>query len=137
MVFPTMIGKPSPSPSSGSSGFTLIELLVVLAIIALLASIVTPNYFRYQDRAKETVLRQNLNETRAAIDKFYGDKGRYPSELQELVSEHYLKGLPLDPETDRTDSWLLRPPPDNTTGVYDLKSGATGRAMDGSRFKEW
>lgn len=118
-------------------GFTLIELLVVLAIIATLLTVVSPNYFRHLDRAKEAVLRQNLTETRDAIDKFNGDKGRYPTDLAQLVSEHYLKRLPADPITDRTDSWQLIPPPDGSQGLYDIKSGATGHASDGAAFHDW
>lgn len=132
MTFPIVSGK-----SSRSGGFTLVELLVVLAIIALLISLVSPNYFRRMDQAKETVLHQNLGETRDAIDKFYGDKGHYPGSLQDLVAEHYLKTVPFDPETGRNDSWLLQATPDNTPGVYDLKSGAQGRALDGSDFRDW
>jgi general secretion pathway protein G len=127
----------SGKPTRKQGGFTLIELLVVLAIIALLVSIVSPNYFRRLDQAKETVLRQNLRETRDAIDKFYGDKGRYPASIDVLVSERYLKSLPFDPETERADSWQLVPPPDGGIGVYDLKSGATGRAADGTEFRNF
>ena len=66
-------------------GFTLVELLVVMAIIATLLSIVAPRYFHTLDRSKETVLRQDLNIIRDAIDKFHGDTGAYPENLEELV----------------------------------------------------
>ena len=68
-------------------GFTLIEILVVLAIVALLLTISLPRYFQSVDVAKERVLMENLRTTRDSIDKFYGDTGRYPDSLEELIDE--------------------------------------------------
>ena len=76
-------------------GFTLIELLVVLAIIAVLLTLAVPRYFNQIDGAKETVLRENLQVTRVAIDKYFGDLGRYPDSLDELVERRYLRSLPF------------------------------------------
>lgn len=118
-------------------GFTLIELLVVLAIIATLLTFVSPNYFRNLDKSKETVLRQNLTQTRDALDKFHADRDRYPTTLAELVTERYLRQLPLDPITDRNDSWLLIPPKDGKPGIYDIQSGATGKGQDGTLYQSW
>jgi len=109
---------------------------VVLAIIAALLSLVAPKYYRHLDKAKETVLKENLLLTRDAIDKFVSDTGQYPSDLQALVNAHYLRALPLDPITDRTDSWQLLPP-EAKDGVADLKSGAQGNAQDGTRYQDW
>ena len=83
-------------------GFTLIELLVVLSIIALLLSLAVPKYIHSVDVAKEAVLNENLHLVRETIDKFYGDKGRYPESLDELVNEKYLRALPFDPITGST-----------------------------------
>jgi general secretion pathway protein G len=83
----------------GRRGFTLIELLVVLSIIALLLTLAVPRYFHSIDTSKEAVLSENLHIVRETIDKFYGDKGRYPESLEELVSERYLRALPHDPVT--------------------------------------
>jgi general secretion pathway protein G len=82
-------------PRLRGQGFTLIELLVVLSIIALLLTLAVPRYFNSIDVAKEAVLRENLHLVRETIDKFYADKGRYPESLDELVSEKYLRSLPL------------------------------------------
>jgi general secretion pathway protein G len=120
------------------TGFTLIELLVVLAIVALLLTIALPRYFGSLDRSKETVLKEDLHQMRGAIDKYYGDKGRYPDTLDALVSEKYLRSLPVDPITEKKDTWVAVPPQDpQKTGVYDVKSGASGRASDGSAFADW
>jgi general secretion pathway protein G len=117
-------------------GFTLIELLVVLALIAILAAIVTPQYFDRVNDARETVLKQNLIETRKIIDQFYRDKQRYPLKLAELVEARYLRGIPFDPITQSTDTWILIKP-ENAEGVIDLRSGAIGNAKDGSPYATW
>lgn len=121
-----------------TSGFTIIELLVVMAALGLLLSIVAPRYVNHVDQARESVLRQNLSSLRDAIDKFYADRARYPADLQELVAERYLREVPLDPVTDRHDSWVLLAPRNNKQGaVADVRSGAAGRAKDGSAYATW
>ena len=107
------------------SGFTLIELMVVMAIIAMLLSIAAPRYFNHLDRAREAALRQTLVVMRDAIDKFHGDTGRYPADLEELVSRRYLARLPVDPVSDRRDTWVTVPLAD-APGVWDVHSGAGG-----------
>lgn len=119
-------------------GFTLIELLVVLTIVALLLTIATPQYFKGVDRAKESTLKQDLHVVREAIDKFYADKGLYPDSLEALVEEKYINKLPIDPITESNETWEIVPPEPPLEGeVYDLKSGATGTAKDGSYYNEW
>ncbi|WP_374339869.1 type II secretion system protein [Methyloversatilis sp.] len=119
-------------------GFTLIELLVVMAIIAVLLTIAAPRYFDHLERSREAALKQTLAVTRDAIDKFRGDRGTYPQNLQELVDKHYLRKLPLDPVTDSSETWVVVPPRDSATenGVADLKSGAEGQTRDGVAFSE-
>ncbi len=119
-------------------GFTLIELLVVMAIIATLLSIVAPRYFNSLDKAKEAVLRQDLGIMRNAIDQFYSDFGKYPIDLLELVDKRYLRSIPKDPFTESNETWIQVPPKNETeTGVYDVHSGYSGRAADGSFYEEW
>ena len=147
------------------TGFTLIELLVVLAILALLLTIATPRYIQHVERAREATLRSSLKVMREAIDKFEGDQGRLPAALDELVSRNYLKAIPVDPMTDKRDSWIVlneaeliasqpasaglpiisgsssgsgqtsRTPA--TSGVADVRSGAPGNGQDGTPYKDW
>lgn len=122
---------------SRSDGFTLIELLVVMAAMGLLLAVAAPRYVEHVDRSRETVLRHNLAGLREVVDKFYADRTRYPKDLQELVQERYLRQVPLDPVTDRADSWVLVPPPGAQSGVFDVRSGAAGKARDGTPYASW
>jgi len=120
------------------SGFTLIELVVVMAIVALLLTLAAPRYFHSIDRSKEAVLRSNLAMTRDALDKYYGDTGRYPDQLATLVTAKYLRSLPLDPITESTSTWtLVAPEAPEQGGVFDIRSGAPGNGADGTPYSEW
>ena len=121
------------------AGFTLIELMVVLTVLALLLTIAAPRYFQHIEHAKEATLKQDLAVMRDAIDKFHGDKGRYPDSLDELVSSRYIRNVPADPMTDSTSTWRVIPPTDTEAkgAVYDVKSGAEGKAAEGSPYGEW
>ncbi|WP_348944368.1 prepilin-type N-terminal cleavage/methylation domain-containing protein [Chitinibacter sp. FCG-7] len=130
MVLATVIGK------SRRFGFTLIELLVVLAIMASLLTLVVPRYFQQTDRAQETVLKHNLVAVREGIDKFFADTGRYPNSLEEMVERKYLREVPLDPITNRRDSWVIINA-EGSPGVYDIRSGSDATAKDGTLYNTW
>ena len=120
-----------------AGGFTLIELMVVLSIVALLLTLAVPRYFGSIDKSKEAVLRENLNQMRDAISRYYADKGKYPESLDALAAEKYLRGVPLDPVTESDKTWIILQPEDpQKGGVYDVKSGASGRTRDGREFSQ-
>ena len=125
------------------SGFTMIELLIVLSLIVVLASMGMSQYHSSVVYAKESTLHEDLFRMRDAIDQYYADKGQYPSTLDALVSEHYMRAIPVDPFTKNNSSWQTvpaEPDANNPTaepGVYDVKSGAEGTALDGSRYADW
>ncbi|MFJ3487510.1 type II secretion system protein [Pseudomonas sp. NPDC090202] len=120
------------------NGFTLIELLVVMAIIATLMTIAVPRYFSSLENSRETALKQSLSVMREALDHYYGDTGKYPDSLEDMVTQRYLRSLPEDPITGRNDMWQIVAPPEGVQGsVADIKSGSTGRARDGSLFGQW
>ena len=119
-------------------GFTLIELLVVLGIIALLLTLAVPRYFPSVDKTKETILGDNLRSTRAIIDQYYGDTGKFPDSLEQLVEKKYLRAVPIDPITEKSDTWIIVPPEDVTRGaIADIKSGAPGNDRSGKPYSEW
>lgn len=109
-----------------------------MVILALLMSLAVPRYFQSVDRSRETVLRQNLFQVRESLDKYYADNGKYPEKLDELVEKHYLRAAPIDPVTGSASTWKVLPPKDPAkTGVYDIRSGAPGKALDGSAYGDW
>lgn len=127
-----------PGRMPRNRGYTLIELLVVMAAIGLLLAIAAPRYVQHVDRAREVVLRQNLAAVRDAIDKFHADRTRYPKDLNELVTERYLRQLPVDPILDRTDAWLLVPASDTANdAIKDIRSTAGGKGRDGTPYVTW
>ncbi len=132
-------------------GFTLLELIIVIAIIGILAAIVMPGLSKMPRRAREAALKMDLRTIRDVIDQYYGDKGAYPKSLEGLLSEKYLKQIPIDPLTKRSDTWILiyeeedpdSPPPETDQGeeggpgVVDVRSGAPGVSLAGVPYSEW
>lgn len=119
-------------------GFTLVELLLVLFLIALLASLVAPVITGSIGRARESTLKEDLHTLRKAIDDFYADNGRYPSDLDELVKKHYVRKVPKDPMTDRVDSWIFQKVDDaKNGGIIDVHSASEEKDSDGVAYKDW
>jgi general secretion pathway protein G len=124
-------------------GFTLIELLVVVTLIVVLAGIGMSTYSTSVRRAKEAVLLEDLFRFKDAIDQYNADKGTYPPDLASLVTEGYMRQIPRDPFTESADTWqtvMSEPDPANpnaTPGVYDVKSGAEGTALNGTNYADW
>jgi prepilin-type N-terminal cleavage/methylation domain-containing protein len=129
----------NPAPRTRfMEGFTLIELLVVMTIVALLLALAVPRYFGGLEKSKEVALRQTLSVTRDALDKYFGDNGRFPDTLDTLVNKRYLRSLPVDPITGSSTSWTMVPPEDPAKGsIRDIRSGAEGTGRDGKPFREW
>ncbi|MBC3879955.1 type II secretion system protein [Undibacterium sp. LX40W] len=121
-----------------ASGFTMIELMVAMAIVAVMLTVAAPRYFSNIDKTKEAVLREDLYILRDAIDKFYADKNKYPEQLADLVTEKYLRSIPVDPYTRSSNSWVVLPPEDGSLGaIANVRSAAPNKAIDGTWFKDW
>src|SRR5262245_21208371 len=126
-----------------SSGFTLMEMMIVMVLIVILAGIGLSVYGNSVTRAKEATLKEDLFRMRDAIDQYYADKNKYPVNLQDLVSEKYLRAVPVDPFTVSADSWqttTAEPDPGNPSlesGISNVKSGSEQTGLDGSRYADW
>src|SRR5688500_16340757 len=133
----------APERPSQTAGFTLMEMMIVMVLIVILAGIGLSVYGNSVQRAKEATLKEDLFRMRDAIDQYYADKNKYPSNLEDLVSDGYLREIPKDPITDSADTWQTEnaePDPSNAAaepGIFNVKSGSEDTAMDGSKYSEW
>ena len=127
----------------GVRGFTLIELLVVISMISILAAMGVVQYRNSVQRTKEAILKKDLFEIRDVIDQYYADKGKYPSSLDALVSDGYLRKIPVDPITNSADTWETVPAeadpanPSSEPGIYNIKSGAPGTSLEGTAYADF
>ena len=133
----------NPARHRGESGFTLIELMVVMLIIGVLMAIAVPNYIAAVKAAKESVLKEDLHDIRQAIDSYTMDKQKAPQSPQDLVSEGYLRQVPVDPMTQSADTWkVIMEDASNTVnqsepGIFDVKSGSDKTSLEGTPYSEW
>lgn len=129
--------------ADGERGFTLVELMIVMAVISILLTIAIPAYLQSIKRAKEAVLKEDLHTMRNDIDQYTVDKEKAPQSLDDLVQAGYLKTIPIDPMTSRSDTWItsesdtLMSINETQGGIDDVKSGAQGLAMDGTSYNTW
>jgi general secretion pathway protein G len=137
------IPLPTRGRSAVSAGFTLIELIIVTALVIVLTTVAMVSYQNSVTRAREAVLKEDLFRLRDAIDQYYADKNKWPSSLQDLVTDGYVREIPKDPMTDSADSWQTVPAeadpanPAAEPGVFDVKSGSDRMALDGTPYVEW
>ena len=122
-------------------GFTLLELMIVITIVIILAAIALPQYQRTIMQARESVLRQDLHDMRKLLDQYAADKGKLPQSLDELITEHYMRELPVDPITGEKD-WTVETGEDpNSTsgeqGVINVRSASADTSSEGTPYSEW
>ena len=86
-------------------GFTLIELMIALVILTILTSFAIPEVIDHIKLVKVRTQEANLKEIRQAIDKYYGDRGRYPKTLKDLTTttHPYFSEIPSDPFSQTAD----------------------------------
>lgn len=125
------------------AGFTMIELMIVMAIVVILVSIAVPVYQKSLLRAKESVLKNNLFTMRTVIDEYTYDKQKAPQTLQDLVTEGYLKDVPIDPMTASNTTWKIimedatQSVNQTEPGIFDVRSGSDKMSLDGTPYSEW
>lgn len=127
----------------GRNGFTLIELMIVMAIIVILISVAIPFYQKSIIRAKESVLLNNLSAMRNAIDEYSYDKQKAPQQLQDLVSEGYLRDVPKDPITGTNDWKVIMEDASSSVdssqpGIFDVRSESQKTSpLEGTPYSDW
>ena len=125
------------------AGYTIIELIIVMAIISILVSIAVPIYQKSLLRTKESLLKNNLFTLRTVIDEYTFDKKKAPQTLEDLVSEGYLRAVPIDPITGNNLAWRLIMEDavsmvDQTQpGIFDVRSGSDLKSLEGTSYAEW
>jgi general secretion pathway protein G len=131
-----------PAENRRRFGFTLIELMIVMAIIAVLMAVAIPIYSRSIQRAKESVLKNNLFTLRTVIDEYTYDKQKAPQNLDDLVSDGYLRTVPIDPMTGAADWKTIMEDATNTVnqtepGIFDVRSVSDKTSLEGSPYSDW
>ena len=141
-------GAPAGKPPAGRKtwshkrGFTLVELMVVISIIVILITMAIPIYNNTIRRSKETVLKQNLFTLRTVIDNYTYDKQKAPQNLQDLVSDGYLRAVPMDPMTNSTNWKTIMEDASQSVnqsepGIFDVRSTSDKMGLDGSPYSDW
>jgi general secretion pathway protein G len=127
------------------SGFTLIELMIVISIIMILIGIAAGMYQRSIARAREAVLKSDLQVMREAIDHYTADKEAAPQALEDLTNPQtqYLREIPTDPMTKAKDwhtdigDFVLTPDQTNT-GIVNVHSNSDKVSpFDGTPYNTW
>jgi general secretion pathway protein G len=127
---------------AGARGFTLIELMIVMMIISILLGMAVVIYDKVIRQARESVLREDLQTMRQAIDSYTLDKQQAPQSLEDLVEGHYLREIPIDPVCRQKD-WVTHvgdavlSPDQTSTGVDDVHSGCEQTGSDGTSYTTW
>lgn len=73
---------------SYTRGFTLIELLVVVAIISLISSMGIATLSETRGAARDAQRISEIRQIRIALEQYYNDHGRYPSEIWNDWANH-------------------------------------------------
>ena len=125
------------------AGYTLVELIIVLTIISVLLTIAVPIYQKSLIRTKESLLENNLFTLRTVIDEYTFDKKKAPQTLDDLVSEGYLRAVPLDPITGSNQTWrtiiedAVSMVDQTQPGIFDVRSGSDAKSLKGTPYSEW
>ena len=77
---PGLVGRTSAMTirKNMNKGFTIVELLIVIVVIAILAAISVVAYNGIQQRARYSVMQQDIATINKALQLYYAENGHYP-----------------------------------------------------------
>ena len=131
-----MIGK-----RRTQKGFSLLELMIAMFVMIILISVAVPTYLYTIRHARETILKENLDQMRRMIDQYSADKGKLPETLEDLKTAGYMRDIPVDPITDKPEWEEVKGEDPNSTegkqGVTDVKSLAEGEDSAGKSYNTY
>jgi general secretion pathway protein G len=116
--------------------------MIVITIILILIGMAAGMYQKSIQHARESVLLQDLQTMRQAIDNYTLDKQQAPQSLDELVDAHYLREIPVDPISRQKD-WVTHfgdtvlSPEQSGTGIDDVHSGSDQVGTNGTPYSAW
>jgi general secretion pathway protein G len=123
------------------AGFSLLELMITMFVIVILISVSVPTYLYTVRHARETILKENIDQMRRMIDQYGADKGKLPDSLEDLKTSGYIREVPVDPVTDKAEWDEIKGDDPNSTegrqGLKDVKSLADGEDSAGKSYKEY
>jgi len=97
---------------NAKAGLTLLEVMIVLAVIALIVGLGAPRLMESFGRAKSQAAEVSMANLKGAVQLYYIDTGRYPSEsdgLSALIAAPKdvsgWRGPYLDGDADLIDPW--------------------------------
>jgi len=125
-----------------SRGFTMLELVIVVSIIMIFMAIAIPMYNRSVLRARESVLKSNLDTLNAAIVQYTLDKQKAPQSIDDLKSAGYVEKIPTDPMTNETN-WEVEQDDvilsfwQQDPGITGVHSASSAIGSDGTAYSTW
>ena len=137
------LSKTIKSAADGNAKY-LFGVACLIAFTLVLIIMFMPEIHKVSPKAKEAVLRENLFRVREVIAQYYKDQCHYPQSLEILVSEGYLRKIPVDAITRSSSTWQLiyemetnAQDPAIPKGIYNVKSGAFGTSLDGIPYSNF
>jgi general secretion pathway protein G len=111
--------------------------------VSLFVAVMVSSGCTWRKPSKERALAKELSVLRSAIDQYILDKQEGPQSLYDLVTAGYLKSIPEDPITSRTDCWVaVRGGPtvageQQRAAITDVHSCSDQKASNGTAYSTW